>query len=212
MRVTDGDVREWKFPTARFPLWILAVIFVTGCLLYSASHAFRGQVVDKKSGKPISGAVVVVLWEGVAGNIPESSSQCAHVESAMTDANGQYHIENWLGTWYGSYLLMSQKVKYFVAYKAGYQTPTNTVWTEADIYIDSYTGSKDEWFHDFRNGIVACFGQSSKGRSKLYLLFSTIASDAEILADTPSQKDAALRIRRLADLYKPGTLVDGELQ
>jgi hypothetical protein len=208
MRVAGGDVREWKFPTARFPHWVLAVIFVTGCLLYSASHAFRGRVVDKKSGKPISGAVVVVIWKGVAGNVPESGRQCAHTETAMTDANGQYHIENWLGSWYGKYLLMSENLRYFVVYKAEYRSPLFPALTEPDIYIDPYTVSKDEWFQELRNGFVMCLDAPPESQSKLSLLFSTIASDAEVLAETPAQKDEALRMRRRANLYKPEHGVD----
>ena len=66
-----------------------------GCTLVVSGCAMDGRVVDKETGKPIPGALVIVEWSGAVGGPVQSSRVCFHLEVVPTDANGRYHIPGW---------------------------------------------------------------------------------------------------------------------
>jgi hypothetical protein len=78
---------------------IVALIWVMAFRLpnsYSAAP-IAGRVVDAQSGRPISGAVVMALWElrkdfGIEGPILAGT---LHVTEVLTDEDGRYQIEAW---------------------------------------------------------------------------------------------------------------------
>jgi len=52
----------------------------------------EGQVLDYYTGAPISGAFVAARWEG---ELLSGRTVCVHVETAVSDASGRYHIGQW---------------------------------------------------------------------------------------------------------------------
>jgi hypothetical protein len=80
--------------TFRRMLCILAAV-VTGCTLVVNGRAMDGRVIDKETGKPIPGALVIVEWSGAVGGPVQSSRVCFHLEVVSTDADGRYHVPAW---------------------------------------------------------------------------------------------------------------------
>jgi hypothetical protein len=182
---------------------LLPVLVASTCFHVSGSYAFEGQVLDLSTGKPIPDAVVVVLWYGSSASIPESHFGCANVETAMTNAEGRYQIENWLGSWYAEYLLRSGKEVDYGAYKFGYKSVLNPLPTQKRIYLQPFTGSKDEWLDSVHAGAFQCHTTTYADSANLYLLYAKVATDAEAMAETTMQRDKASRIRSVADDYRP---------
>ena len=77
----------------------LALVFIAALLPLTA-HAssgdpIDGQVLEYGTRKPIVGAIVVARWKGTYHTPWQSSTVCAHVETATTDEAGRYHIQGW---------------------------------------------------------------------------------------------------------------------
>jgi len=153
---------------------------------------------------PVSGATVLVIWWGGAAGATESHTKCVHAEITTTDAAGRYKIEGWFGLWYGKYLMLSDANAAHIAYKLGYRSLMNIDQSKADIPLEPFTGTKDEWFHEMRNGLVACFGPPDEAQSKLAEFYNAIAADMESFAETVEQRQVAKNLRNRAKLNLPG--------
>ena len=55
----------------------------------------EGAVLEEGIHKPIPGAIVVIRWVGTAFSFAHTQSVCIHVESAITDDKGHFHIPAW---------------------------------------------------------------------------------------------------------------------
>jgi hypothetical protein len=69
-----------SLPAAFVPLW--------------TAERFTGQIVDG-NGQPIPGAILVGLWNESRSAIVDSTTMCVRVETATTDANGNYTLPKW---------------------------------------------------------------------------------------------------------------------
>jgi hypothetical protein len=72
-----------------------AAIMLTGCTMIVSGCEMNGRVVDRETGAPIPGALVIAEWKGDIGGPVQSSSVCFHLEVVTTDAEGRYHIPGW---------------------------------------------------------------------------------------------------------------------
>ena len=54
---------------------------------------FEGQVLDYDTGKPIPGAIAVALWK--SSTLDSGQGVCVHAETAVSGADGKYHIPRW---------------------------------------------------------------------------------------------------------------------
>jgi hypothetical protein len=54
-----------------------------------------GRVIDVVTRQPISGVIVVAKWGRAEGFIADSVEVCSHVATAVSDAQGRYHIDKW---------------------------------------------------------------------------------------------------------------------
>jgi hypothetical protein len=72
-------------PLASLPL--SAVAFENGPI--------DGRVIDVDTRQPISGVIVVAKWHRAEGFIADSAHVCNHVATAVSDAQGRYHIDKW---------------------------------------------------------------------------------------------------------------------
>jgi len=76
-------------------LMYAAAILLTGCTMIVSGCEMNGRVVDRETGAPIPGALVIAEWKGDVGGPVQSSSVCFHLEVVTTDADGRYHIPGW---------------------------------------------------------------------------------------------------------------------
>ena len=80
--------------------WLLAILVsaLCGCaapMQYSSSE-FSGQVIDKVTGAPVQGAVVVATWELSRPRFFHGTlNRILHVSEAVTDENGRYILKAW---------------------------------------------------------------------------------------------------------------------
>ncbi len=78
---------------------LIVVVFFWAMLLAGCGKAglpFSGQVIDAETGKPIEGVFVLAFWKGEVG-LFDAQSICYHVETAVSDDEGQFHIPGWMG-------------------------------------------------------------------------------------------------------------------
>ena len=76
--------------------WItVALLGLTGCTEIGGGPT-HGRVVEKTTGQPVEGALVIVKWNVQAGGWGgPQRAVCTHIESARTDATGAYHVAQW---------------------------------------------------------------------------------------------------------------------
>jgi hypothetical protein len=176
---------------------VLALLI--GCAFHAESYAASGQVIDQATDKPIAGAIVVVSWNATSGGPGGASSQCTHLETTTTDAQGRYRIPIWTGAWFGRHLLMFDKYISYSAYLLGYIDADDPRTTEERIYLTPFVGTKDSWFAQFRTGKFFCTSNTDDSSSNLQLLLTTMASDMEAIARTERQKKIARFVRNRAN-------------
>lgn len=82
---------DWSFP--RRSLWALLLTVLTAACQNGPDvrGPFQGQIVDAESGKPIEGAVVVVVWTHLM-NYFEGGRREVDAREAVTDAQGRWEI------------------------------------------------------------------------------------------------------------------------
>lgn len=145
-----------------------AFILLTACVS-AAKHtpAQTALVLDEETQLPIEGAIVVARWIGTISQLVDSQTTCYHVESATTDAQGQYSIPSWTK--------LPGKVHHnaieVTVYKAGYRQ----VWVNkatGNQYLKRDIGSVEErleylkWLH----GTTRCGAQNESENNRLPLL------------------------------------------
>lgn len=140
------------------------ILLMTGCGL--SGGPVEGKVIDKTTGKPVDGVIVVVGWTGSTMTPAHSQTQCFHVESTVTDENGKYSISRWFST---PKPLMGTKT-YITLYKTGYQ---EAEWFSEDIkYLVPFTGTREERLayleRLIRSGSCHSAGASKKALFPLY--------------------------------------------
>lgn len=60
-----------------------------------ASGPVVGRVIDPDTQQPVAGAVVVAKWGRAEGILADNVNVCRHVATAVTDADGRYHFDQW---------------------------------------------------------------------------------------------------------------------
>lgn len=76
---------------AKSSLALSAFVLAVGCTS-TLRQPLEGSVFDAASGKPLQGAVVIAVWKGNVG-VVDSAHHCAHVETAVTGADGRFRVE-----------------------------------------------------------------------------------------------------------------------
>lgn len=82
------------FSNLKYFVLLGVLLAQTACttLVGQLTGELNGVVIDKSTGKPIEGAIVVAQWQGAAVHLVDSRTVCFHVESATTDQDGRYNI------------------------------------------------------------------------------------------------------------------------
>ena len=73
---------------------MLCAVAIWGCVRMPAwtFERFTGHVVEQGTGQPISGAIVLGLWEETRGSLAHSTTLCVRAETAVTDTRGNYGV------------------------------------------------------------------------------------------------------------------------
>ena len=85
----------WNRPKSRVMLGLLlflAAAFLSQCGVLIGHASFSGQVVDAESGHPVSGAVVVAVWE-LQGL--HSTVGVFEFQEVVADSDGNYTVPRW---------------------------------------------------------------------------------------------------------------------
>ena len=117
-------------------LFIVINLFITGCIAapFYASGQKHGRVVDKETGAPIEGAVVVaqwVMWQAGIGS--PGPSKGLHTVETVTDKNGNYILPAW-----GPKIVppLSEVNKFEVyAFKTGYAPLGGTIKEQEEVEL-----------------------------------------------------------------------------
>jgi hypothetical protein len=156
--------------------------------------AFKGSVVDE-DGRPIEGAIVAVRWLGDVPAGPDSHTNCYHVATTLSRANGDYQTPAWVKFSLKT-ILVSQDAPTGRAYKTGYVQVAERSSRET-LVLKPFTGTDEEYFAT-RLLAVSC---SSAGESEksLYHVYNLIANESDSIAKTREQLARTQAIRRLAN-------------
>jgi hypothetical protein len=185
--------------------WKLALIAVGLCILALRACALSGgpvsgQVIDETTGKPVADAIVVAHWHGSWTKIVgESSSACYHVETARTDAEGEYQIAAWTRPWFVTDLRFTSDGQTYDIYKPGYWRGSNDTAAPKTLYIAPFKGSKEAYFEIVLTSPAwGCERAGASGMNE-YRLFKAMASEGRALAETPAQIGRAEMLHKLAE-------------
>lgn len=170
-------------------LFALVALLLSGCVTSRDMLARTGQVIDWDTKEPIAGAIVVASWHGTVGKVVQRQSTCYHVESTMTDDNGQYRMPVKVGgpVW------VADKTMDLMAYKAGYRESRDEQGQlrgrhdkDGVIYLGVDRRDRKQRFSYVRNIHMAC---SNAGTSETELLSVWTARylEAKELAELESE-------------------------
>jgi hypothetical protein len=93
---------------------------------------YRGRVVEKTSGSPIPGVVVVVSWSAKSINVAGGTTRCIDAAEAVTDARGEFRIPGRSAALFGT--IGTARI---AIYKVGYQR-VECMWKNIDRAGDCY--------------------------------------------------------------------------
>ncbi len=180
---------------------LVSIFMVASCTYFGGPVS--GRVLDSETGNPIAGAVVVARWDGSVNAIVDSRNVCFHVETAISDAAGKYHMPLW---WQRpeSGLLIGYIGPRVDAYRLGYEgTYLHT--KEAaehpqDVYMKKYASSDEERFEFIGRRIfsgMSCLGAGPSTRN-LFPLYVAAIREAKALAKSPREVEEVEGMRKIA--------------
>ncbi len=189
-----------KYVAATIAITVLAMFMFTSCSFIGGPVS--GQVIDAETGQPIAGAIVVARWKGSVSALVDSQSVCFHVETAVSDPEGKYHVPLW---WQQPRLwLMIGSGRVVEGYRAGYEGiyPHSKQATEHpdDIYMKRFVGTDSERLQFINERIfsgMSCINASASRRN-LFFLESAAIQEAKRLASSDEQQKMLEGMRRVA--------------
>lgn len=177
---------------------LLALLVVqTGC--GTLDGPLSGVVIDKSTGEPVEGAIIVAQWQGAVASPAHSQTECYHAETATTKEDGTFRIPAFLG---GPWYIMNKRSFVSAAYKEGYRQMSNREIEEANvqealqdvIYLVPFAGARAERMKYLSTLAPPCEGL------ELVPLYRALYEEANKIAVTKQEKLKALS--RLYDLEK----------
>ncbi len=159
---------------------LMLLLALPACAASLSSKTIEGKVLEEGTNKPIPNAVVVARWQGHVGY---TGTVCYHVEGAISDGNGVYHIPAWKKP--SPYGDISHQEHIVTAYKPGYRL--------ADRYpvnnplLKPITGTREERLKVIRTASVSC-GSAGQSQKNLLPLAKALYEEALGLAKTEDDK------------------------
>jgi hypothetical protein len=199
MRILQDRARRRLFIGTSVGLAFVLFVLSRGCSF--AGGPVSGRVRDLETLQPIAGAIVVVLWEGPAMGLVHSSSVCFHVETAVSDKDGKFHMPLWLQAppvWsvFGTSTMRD-------AYLPGYES-VSTYKTQSespeDVFMKKFTGGEAARFEYISQqvfGAMTC-GHAGTSARNLYPVLKAAFREAKALANSAQQNSEVDGMRRIA--------------
>lgn len=174
---------------------LLLLLPLTACGLSSGS--ISGKVLEEGTGKPISGAIVVVRWKGYVSAIVDAQTVCVYVESATTDERGKYRVGGWSKS---STMGPVFDVKPVVsAYKVGYGLPSVPAQKDEEVYLALFKGARGERLKYLMRMLSATSCPSAGSSSKnLYPMYKAMYEEAKLISVTAEDSKAVSILRQEA--------------
>ena len=176
----------------RRPHYFLLAGLVAAALRLTVFGTIRGQVLDDETKQPIAGVVVVAKWRAVQPAMPEARSTCLHVESATTDAEGKFRLNNWIGFWYPQNWTLIERLVLLQHYHRDYELRRGGEggFLPETLYLHRFHGTTEQWFHRPVGGFT-CWPGVDESAKNLYRIWSTMAADYGAKAETQAQQEYA---------------------
>lgn len=174
------------------PLRLARMIGLTVLLIPLSACAIsgkpmEGRVLEVDTRKPIPDAIVVVRWQGNRPAFVESQTVCAHVDTAVTDAQGRYAIKRWVAVLHNGPVLDLEPL--VMVYKTGYQEAY--IPAEAGTtYLKAFAGTREERFEYLRR-VTSATGCGGAGDSEKNLLplAKALYEEARSIATTTKEQE-----------------------
>lgn len=157
-----------------------------------------GKVIDEETGKPIEGAIVVILWKGQIWAGVDGHSTCYHVETATTNKSGEYLIPKWKKE--GHDMPIFEKGEYLIVYKAGYVSYRSD--ESGNEYLKPFIGTRSERLeYLLKMSENECFSEKT---TSLIPYNKALYDEAKNISVTNEQKLTAERIHYYLNVVKFG--------
>jgi hypothetical protein len=168
------------------------LLFATASM---SSLAEQGVVLDKTTGKPIPGAIVVATWNGVVGVVVQGTSQCYKVEVAIADDKGRFNVSSF--SW-NLNPFMIDRLRGVTVLAPGYGFSADWDPTSLRIPMEPRTGTKSEQFkHLPSTQAVGCFDAERVMLPYLKALSREMASLATTKEDKLKASSVLFLIERI---------------
>lgn len=186
---------------------ILLLILVQTACVTLAGHLtgeLNGVVIDKSTGNPVEGAIVVAQWEGSVLHPVDSVTECFHVEVTTTDKNGRYRIAEVVATPLG---IIDTQVYVSIVYKEGYRQVTYKDTQKPDfvkasrgvVHLIPAQGTVSERLAYLLRLSPPC---ESK---RLLILYEAIYQEGSRIAVTKEEKISALHLLKDIEIIEIGS-------
>ena len=162
--------------TLFFSLALLAGIVGT------ATYAEQGVVIDKTTGKPIPGAIVLATWYGQVGVFVQNNSTCYKAELAVTDEQGRFEVSAFSGNL--NPFIRDRNRSTTVLVRGYREAPSST---DLRVVMEPRTGSKSEQFEQLPAfSVLDCPDQR-----RLLPFLKALHDEMSSLAETEMQRKRA---------------------
>lgn len=172
------------------------------CALTSSAPAFENgpidaRVTDAVSHEPVAGAIVVANWERGHSSIAAGWTSCDHMQVAITDTQGRYHIDRWSHfdnpfDWFfsGKFVLV------VMSYRAGmiYSVPPVVEFDErnGNIQMVKFAGSQPEHMNYLLHVAAWYCGYTGDDAKALRSLRQAVYAEAQEIATNSAQDQKIL--------------------
>jgi len=175
----------------RLILALLMALPLSACALSGGSVS--GRVLEEGTGKPLTGAIVVVRWIGhtTSGSIyVEARDVCYHVETATTDERGAYQTKAWSQEQHKDYTVKFDHML-VDTYQRDYGFPQTPSQKDGIVYLAPFKGAGGERLKYLERMLDAtrCGSQNDTERN-LHALYYTMYEEAKSIA--VSKEDAEI--------------------
>ncbi len=160
-------------------LWFLAFVWLQGCTLVDDYNVrgIEGKVIDKDTGKPLEGVMVVEAWEIYKPGLHGTSGGYLPLRETRTDSNGHYRLTA-RGTMHidGGYL--DETSPWLIYFKPGYRFTSvmneiypdrrfefyrKSDWDGKTIEMEKLGDSLEEQAKDLKRFVNVLSGFTSRG-------------------------------------------------
>lgn len=180
---------------------LCAISLLMSSLISSALAFENGPidalVTDAVSHEPVAGAIVVANWERGHSSIAAGWTSCDHMQVAITDARGRYHIDRWSHFDNPLDWLFSGKfVLVVMSYRAGmiYPVPPVVEFDErnGNIQMVKFAGSQPEHMNYLWHVAAWYCGYTGEDAKALRPLRQAVYAEAQKIATNSAQDQKIL--------------------